>query len=178
MASITTRAGKGSPLTNAELDANFNNLNNEKVETSAVQVASGKTLTVSNSITLAGVDGKTLTANNNLTLIGTDGTTQTFPSSNAVIARTDAAQTFTGDQVFAGNITLNTQGDVRFADADSSNWVAFQAPATVTSNVTWTLPATDGTSGQVLTTNGSGVLSFVAPGITTGKAIAMAIVFG
>ena len=27
MASITTRAGKGSPLTNAELDANFNNLN-------------------------------------------------------------------------------------------------------------------------------------------------------
>jgi hypothetical protein len=27
MASITTRAGKGSPLTNAELDANFNNIN-------------------------------------------------------------------------------------------------------------------------------------------------------
>lgn len=27
MASITTRAGKGSPLTNAELDANFSNLN-------------------------------------------------------------------------------------------------------------------------------------------------------
>ena len=29
MASITTRAGKGSPLTNAELDANFTNLNTE-----------------------------------------------------------------------------------------------------------------------------------------------------
>ena len=27
MASITTRAGKGSPLTNAEVDANFTNLN-------------------------------------------------------------------------------------------------------------------------------------------------------
>lgn len=33
MASITTRAGKGSPLTNAEVDANFVNLNTAKVET-------------------------------------------------------------------------------------------------------------------------------------------------
>lgn len=35
MASITTRAGKGSPLTNAEVDANFNNLNDFKVEQDA-----------------------------------------------------------------------------------------------------------------------------------------------
>lgn len=34
MASITTRAGKGSPLTNNEVDANFNNLNSGKLETS------------------------------------------------------------------------------------------------------------------------------------------------
>ena len=32
MASITTRAGKGSPLTNAEVDANFTNLNDDKLE--------------------------------------------------------------------------------------------------------------------------------------------------
>jgi hypothetical protein len=58
------------------------------------------------------------------------------------------------------DITLNAQGDLRFADADSSNYVAFQAPATVASNVTWTLPAADGTSAQVLSTNGSGTLSW------------------
>jgi hypothetical protein len=58
------------------------------------------------------------------------------------------------------NLTLNAQGDLRFADSDSSNWVAFQAPATVASNVTWTLPSADGTSGQVLRTDGSGVLSW------------------
>lgn len=63
--------------------------------------------------------------------------------------------------VYGGNLTLNAQGDLRFADSDSSNWVAFQAPATVASNITWTLPSTDGTSGQTLTTNGSGVLSWV-----------------
>jgi hypothetical protein len=62
-----------------------------------------------------------------------------------------------------GNVTLNAQADLRFADADSSNWVAFQAPTTVASNITWTLPAADGTSAQVLQTNGSGTLSWATP---------------
>jgi hypothetical protein len=41
----------------------------------------------------------------------------------------------------------------------------------------FTLPTADGTSGQVIQTNGSAQLSFVTP-FSTGKAIAMAIVFG
>ena len=36
MATIVTRSGKGSPLTNAEVDANFTNLNSVKVETSTI----------------------------------------------------------------------------------------------------------------------------------------------
>lgn len=73
----------------------------------------------------------------------------------------------TGDvTVYGGNVTLNAQSDLRFADSDSSNWVAFQAPATVASNVTWTLPGTDGTSGQLLSTNGSGTLSWTGSGGT------------
>lgn len=45
---------------------------------------------------------------------------------------------------------------------------------------TFTLPTTDGTSGQVISTDGAGTLGFTTPssGISTGKAIAMAIVFG
>lgn len=66
----------------------------------------------------------------------------------------------------AGDAQLDAQGDMRFGDADSSNWVAFQAPATVASNVTWTLPAVDGTSGQALTTNGSGTLSWATNTVT------------
>ena len=65
-------------------------------------------------------------------------------------------------KTFNGNVTLNAQGDVRFADSDSSNWVAFQAPATIASNITWTLPATDGTADQAFATNGSGTLSWVS----------------
>jgi hypothetical protein len=66
----------------------------------------------------------------------------------------------TGMLMITANAQLQAQTDLRFADADSSNWVAFQAPATISSNVTWTLPATDGTADQVLTTNASGTLSW------------------
>ena len=68
--------------------------------------------------------------------------------------------TGTGMLMITANAQLNAQSDLRFADADSSNWVAFQAPATVSSNITWTLPATDGTTGQFLSTNASGTLSW------------------
>jgi hypothetical protein len=58
------------------------------------------------------------------------------------------------------NVQIGSQGDLRLGDADNSNYVAFQAPATVASDVTWTLPDADGTSGQFLQTNGSGTLAF------------------
>lgn len=60
----------------------------------------------------------------------------------------------------SGNVTINGQGDLRLADSDSSNWLAFQAPSTVASNVTWTLPSADGTANQVLKTDGAGNLSW------------------
>lgn len=66
----------------------------------------------------------------------------------------------TGASTLTGDVTLNAQADLRFADADSSNWVAFQAPTTVAANVTWTLPAADGSANQVLQTNGSGTLQW------------------
>jgi trimeric autotransporter adhesin len=72
-----------------------------------------------------------------------------------------AGDTMTGQLTMTNNITLNAQNQVRFADSDSSNYVAIQSPGTVTANYTLTLPDTAGTNGQVLSTNGSGVLSWV-----------------
>jgi len=67
----------------------------------------------------------------------------------------------TGTIQLQSNAMLTAQSDLRFADADSSNWVAFQAPATIASNVTWTLPAADASStGYLLKSNASGVLSW------------------
>jgi hypothetical protein len=57
-------------------------------------------------------------------------------------------------------LTLNATAELRLADTDSTHYVGFKSPATVTTNRIWTLPSADGTSGQTLSTNGSGTLSW------------------
>ena len=65
----------------------------------------------------------------------------------------------------ANGITLQAQTDLRFADANSSHYVGFQAPATISSNLTWTLPSADAAvSGYALVSDGSGTLSWAAAG--------------
>jgi len=67
------------------------------------------------------------------------------------------------DTFTVGNtLTVNGANSLRLADTDSSNYVGLKAPSTVAANYTLTLPTADGTSGQVLSTNGSGALSFVS----------------
>src|SRR5271166_6176254 len=58
--------------------------------------------------------GKTLTVSNSLTLAGTDSTTMTFPSTSATIARTDAANTFTGHQTIEGVTSTGATGTGNF----------------------------------------------------------------
>ena len=60
------------------------------------------------------------------------------------------------------NLIIDNQKEIRFREttANGTNYVALKAPASVSADLTFTLPATDGTNGQVLITNGSGVLSF------------------
>jgi glycine cleavage system aminomethyltransferase T len=64
-------------------------------------------------------------------------------------------------------------------DTDNgTNTVTLRAPASIASNFELRLPTADGTSGQAIVTDGSGNLSFGTAGITTGKSIAMAMIFG
>ena len=56
-------------------------------------------------------------------------------------------------------IRVNATGALKLFDNDDSHFVGLQA-GSVSSNVTFTLPTADGSNGQVLTTNGSGALSF------------------
>jgi len=60
------------------------------------------------------------------------------------------------------NLIIDNQKEIRFREttANGTNYVALKAPASVSSDLTFTLPASDGTNGQALITNGSGVLSF------------------
>jgi len=59
-----------------------------------------------------------------------------------------------------GNATAGSEIRLPEDTDNGSNYVAIKAPDTLASNLTLTLPSADGTSGQVLQTNGSGVLSF------------------
>ena len=65
-------------------------------------------------------------------------------------------------------VDVTARGDLRLQDTTGGEYIGFDAPATVSSSVTYTLPE-DGSSGQVLSTNGSGTLSWASvntPGST------------
>jgi len=127
----------------------------------------GVTSVIAGSTTTAGKLQLTdSTASTSTTTAATPAAVKTaYDLANAALPKTGGALT--------GDITLNAQSDLRFADADSSNWLAFQAPATVAANVTWTLPAVDGSANQALITNGAGALSWSAlvpdASVTTAK---------
>ena len=91
-------------------------------------------------------------------------------------ATSSAVNEITYNNAATGNKpTLTASGD------DSNIGISIQPKGTGTITIdALTFPAADGSSGQILQTNGSGVLSFTTPssGISMGKAIAAAIVFG
>ena len=76
------------------------------------------------------------------------------------------------EQMFfdADGITLQLQNNLRFADSDSSHYIGFSAPGTISSSFTLTLPATDTpVAGYALVSDGSGTLSWgVAGGASQG----------
>jgi len=74
-------------------------------------------------------------------------------------------KTLTSPQINT-QIDMLARAELRFQDASGGEYVALEAPATVGSNVTFTLPSSDGSSGQAIVTDGSGALSFAAAGAT------------
>ncbi|MBK9731471.1 MAG: hypothetical protein IPO83_09295 [Chitinophagaceae bacterium] len=68
---------------------------------------------------------------------------------------------------------IPSTSEIRFSELTSNgtNYVGFKSPSSIIANKIWILPAADGTSGQLLATNGSGTLSWASPsgisGLTT-----------
>jgi hypothetical protein len=71
------------------------------------------------------------------------------------------------------NLIIDNDKEIRFreATANGTNYVSLSAPTTLASDLSLTLPSADGTNGQALVTNGSGILSFstVAPALSYSK---------
>jgi hypothetical protein len=110
-----------------------------------------------------GLSGGGTTGDVTLTI---DSTVTTLTDTQTLTNKTLTSPTINSGTVGTA-LTFNAQADARFADSDSSNWVAFQAPATIASNVTWTLPSADAAvSGYALVSDASGTLSWAAAGAT------------
>jgi len=82
----------------------------------------------------------------------------------------DAGDSITVVGTLAAKGTSSSGADLKlYEDTDNgTNYVGFIAPASIASNIQWTLPSADGSSGQALQTNGSGTLSFATLGISAG----------
>jgi len=87
----------------------------------------------------------------------------------ATDSTTDATKMPLAGGTFTGDVSIDNQKDLRFeeATANGDHYVAFQAPASLAANVTWTLPTADSSGSQALVSNGSGTLSWS----TTGDAV-------
>ena len=109
-----------------------------------------------------------VTAGNGLSGGGTGGTvtvsidtsvTADLSTSQSLSNKAITASTFSGTQV-----DVTAQGDLRLQDTTGGQYVALQAPGTVSSSWTATLPAAVGSTGQALrTSDGSGTLEWFTP---------------
>lgn len=90
----------------------------------------------------------------------------------STIARRDGSGNLVASAVLAG--TASSQYVNIFDTATNTNYVQFKAPAAF-ANYVLTLPVDDGTNGQVLQTDGAGILSWTAPGTVTSASIATAL---
>jgi hypothetical protein len=140
------------------------NINLPGVNTSGSQDTSGNAATATALASSVNIAGQAFDGTGSITIASTD------LSNTSAIALLTATQTLTNKTLTSPQI--NTQIDMlaraelRFQDATGGQFIAFEAPATVSSNVTFVLPDSDGSDGQFLKTDGSGTLSFAAASVS------------
>ena len=127
MSTIVTRSGKGSPLTNTEIDANFNNLNTDKLETGSLSVTTNSAGTAglaytSNVFTYTPPDLSGFAALSGATFTGeVEATAFSGDLTGAILFKGQAGESLTkGDPVYISGISGNTT-IVSKADANDAN---------------------------------------------------------
>jgi len=182
--SITVKTSAGTGVTVPNGARMFLYVDGTNVVNTVTNLPSGATVGgVAISIATGDVAGPGSSTDNGFTRF--DGTT------GKIIQNSTSTLDDSGNATFAGTVgavgSVNVSGTAAAAadlklyeDTDNgTNYIGLQAPASVATSTTFVLPDADGSTGQILQTDGAGNLSFVTnSGISTGKAIAMAIVFG
>jgi hypothetical protein len=107
-----------------------------------------------------------LTNTNELSLWNNETAPVRFATANAERMRIDSSGNV-GIGTTSPGSTLDVKGTLRLSGS-TSGYVGF-APAAAAGTTTYTLPTADGTSGQVLQTNGSATLSWATASVTPGS---------
>jgi hypothetical protein len=146
MATITTRAGKGSPLTNAEVDANFTNLNDELGGLGTIATLDSINLTTNVTDILPAANGGTASAFFSVSGPASSVKTYTFPNESMTVVGLSQTQTLTNKRVtprigtVADAATITPTGD----DSDQYNVTALAQAASIAA------PSGTPTNGQKL----------------------------
>jgi|GEM_PF-2510195 len=113
-------------------------------------------------------DGAVTPAKLNLTTgnVGIGTASPAFPLDVTGIARAGSLQTTLQSalEIRPFGIAAGQTGELRLDALTGVNFVGFKAPDAIAASRIWTLPAADGAAGNVLSTDGSGALSWAAPG--------------
>ena len=135
---------------------------------------SGTDLTLSGNLTVNGTTTNINSTNlvvedKNIILADVETPTDVTANGGGITLKGTTDKTFnwvdsTDSWTSSEHLFLSATKELRLADTDSSHYVGFKAPGTVTSNKVWVLPDADGTANQVLKTDGSGNLSWATAG--------------
>ena len=129
----------------------------------------GGTLVVTGATTFSGnvvISGSTTATTVSTTVVQSDTISEKTSAAGVTVDGVLLKDTTVTANTIKASGTSSSQGEVQlFEDTDNgTNYVALKAAASIGSNVTFELPSADGTSGQALVTNGSGVLSWGSAG--------------
>jgi len=148
-------AAAGTFTTATATTGNITTVNATTVDTTNLEVTSLKAKDGTAAGSIADSTGIVTLASSVLTTTDINGGTIDNTSIGATTAST----------VRATQVDIIAQGDLRLQDTTGGQYVALQAPGTVATSYTLTLPVNEGLTGQGLVTDGGGVLSWSFTGL-------------
>jgi hypothetical protein len=114
------------------------------------------------------------------TIANAAGSNTQIQFNNGGLFGASSSLTWDGTTLSSTQVNITGQGTLRLQDTTGGEYVGLRAPASLGASYTLTWPADDGTNGQALVTDGSGVLSWstaasgdvYGPGSSTDNAVA------
>ena len=172
--SLKASTGAGASKTITFEGANDINLQTDhtSIATNTTNIATINTRSADNATDIVALKSTVSTSGDDVTIKGAGSSGE----GEIKLAQDSGNEDITIDPAGTGAIVLKSNtikmegvsgvdvGAVKFYEAPllEGNYVAFNAPMSIAADIDWILPATDGSSGQAMSTNGSGTLAWTS----------------